>query len=76
MHGWLDHIVGAESDSGLRLEVTCPSCGQAHLVALTRLDGRFAFSCGEEDLAGKVTAAQWQTLRGHGEGGNGAGPTA
>lgn len=53
-----DLIAGAESDSGLRLEMDCPTCGCRHRVALSRLDGRFALECGRGIISGQVT--DWQ----------------
>lgn len=49
-----DYIVGSESDSGLRLDLTCPVCRLKHRVALTRLDGRFAYACGPHAMTGQV----------------------
>lgn len=57
-----DYIWGAESDSGIRLHITtCPNCGKLHVLALTRLEGRFMFSCGPRHMAGMV--ANWKTHR-------------
>lgn len=49
-----DYILASESDSGLRLDLACPSCRLKHRVALTRLDGRFAFACGAHSMTGQV----------------------
>jgi len=58
----IDHVAGAESDSGLTIVFRCPSCGYEHKVALNTL-GRFAFSCGLVDYGGNVDAAMWQAAR-------------
>jgi hypothetical protein len=56
-----DHIRGADSDSGFTLDLECPACRGKHRVALARLDGRFAFSCGVRTMVGKVE--NWTDLK-------------
>jgi len=60
-----DLIAGSEADSKFTIEVACPSCGAAHRVALTRLDGRFAFACGASWFSGQVSADAWTRIKAH-----------
>jgi hypothetical protein len=59
--GFIDFILGADSDSGLRLDFTCPQCKKLHRAALTRLDGRFITECRKAKMSGQVQ--NWQEFK-------------
>lgn len=56
-----DLLAGAESDSGLTLQLDCKTCGRSHRVVLSRIDGRFAYRCGRRMHAG--TIKNWDAIR-------------
>jgi len=64
----IDHLVGAESASGLLFEIACPSCLAKHRVVVSTL-GRFAFTCGVNDMNGSIDEETWKRLRAEGHGG-------
>ena len=44
---FVDHVKGAESDSGLEIKLddpACGGCGESHRVAVSRI-GLFCFTC-------------------------------
>lgn len=58
-----DHVVGAQSDSGLQLAVDdCVGCGEEHHTSVNTL-GRFAYSCRGKFMTGQV--ANWDSYIAH-----------
>jgi hypothetical protein len=68
VRGWLylgqinDYVHGAASDSGFCGPVSCPKCGEVHMVTMSVI-GWFFYECQSAMITGRVE--DWQRQRGH-----------
>lgn len=59
----IDKIAGSEAASAISILWPCKACNAHHRLVLTKLDGRFAYTCRSRRFLGKVPPKTWSELK-------------